>query len=68
LNSVDKKELNDYDIEIIEKEKTLKECQIKNNIKSCLKCDKIIGCAIRNEYVKAVYNSMNKGQSGGFEF
>ncbi len=48
--------------------KELKECQKKHGLTSCLKCDKIIGCRIRNEYVDAVYKSMNKGQGGGFEF
>jgi len=46
----------------------LRECQRKSGVKSCLACSKIIGCALRNEYVNAVYLSMNKGQGGGFEF
>ena len=46
----------------------LKDCQKKNNFDSCLKCDKIIGCEIRRNYVIAVHQSMNKGNSGGFEF
>jgi len=43
-------------------------CQKEMELQSCLKCKKIIGCEIRNEYVKKVYESMNKGQGGGFEF
>jgi len=31
-------------------------------------CDKLFECALRDEYVKAVYESMSKGQGGGFEF
>jgi hypothetical protein len=46
----------------------LKDCQQKNKVDSCLKCDKTIGCKIRKDYVIAVYQSMNKGNSGGFEF
>ncbi|RLA80549.1 MAG: hypothetical protein DRG78_10750 [Epsilonproteobacteria bacterium] len=48
--------------------KQLKQCQVNNNIDSCFKCDKILDCNIREEYIKAVYASMNKGSGGGFEF
>ena len=43
-------------------------CQKEMEVQSCFKCVKVIGCEIRNEYVKKVYESMNKGQGGGFEF
>ncbi len=43
-------------------------CQKERNLDSCMKCEKIIGCDVRNDYVKKVYESMNKGQGGGFEF
>ncbi len=46
----------------------IKNCQTSYQIDSCLKCEKIIGCTIRKTYVKAVYESMNKGKGGGFEF
>ena len=46
----------------------LKNCQKTNTIDSCMKCKKIIGCILRNEYIKTVYESMNKGSGGGFEF
>ena len=56
-------------IEALEiKTKELKNCQIKNNIDSCMQCDKIIGCKVRQDYVIAVHQSMNKGTGGGFEF
>jgi hypothetical protein len=47
---------------------SLKECQTSNNIDSCMKCDKILSCEVRDLYIKAVYESMNKGSGGGFEF
>lgn len=53
---------------LIEKTKLLKECQKKRKLTSCLQCKEIIGCKVRNEYVDAVYKSMNKGKGGGFEF
>ncbi len=62
------KELDEYEIKLQNATNELKICQKEKNVDSCLKCDKIIGCTIRNKYVHAVYDSMNKGQSGGFEF
>jgi len=46
----------------------LKKCQNDKNIDSCFKCDKILDCEVRDTYIKAVYESMNKGSGGGFEF
>ncbi len=48
--------------------KNLHDCQNDHKIDSCMKCENIIGCEIRKLYVKAVYESMNKGRNGGFEF
>jgi len=59
---------DEFEQKLFEKKKELEECQNKKGLKSCLKCSEIIACEIRNNYVKAVYDSMNKGQSGGFEF
>lgn len=68
MSSTDKKELDEYEINLKKMTRELLECQTKNDKSSCLKCDKIIGCDTRNRYVKAVYDSMSKGQTGGFEF
>ncbi len=46
----------------------VKKCQKEHKVDSCLKCKQIIGCEIRKTYINAVYQSMNKGDSGGFEF
>lgn len=46
----------------------LQECQQKRNLKSCFDCPLVLECQLRAEYVKAVYESMNKGSGGGFEF
>jgi hypothetical protein len=60
-----------------EKLLALQECQKQNSKNviydggeygSCTPCDKILGCEIRKTYVSAVYNSMAKGDTGGFEF
>ncbi len=62
------KKLDRYEQMLVEKTKELKKCQEQKKVDSCLKCKEIIGCKVRNEYVDAVYLSMNKGKGGGFEF
>jgi len=51
--------------EMIEK---LQECQVQKNMKSCSDCEHYLACELRDEYIQAVYNSMSKGETGGFEF
>ena len=46
----------------------IQNCQIEKTHKSCSVCEFYFGCELRDEYVKAVYNSMSKGDTGGFEF
>ena len=46
----------------------LKTCQESNSIKSCMPCISFLDCNLRKQYVLDVYNSMNKGNTGGFEF
>ena len=48
--------------------KELKDCQDSKQLDTCSKCDKFFECTIRKSYIKAVYESMNKGSDGGFEF
>jgi len=31
-------------------------------------CEKLLECEVRDDYIKAVYDSMSKGAGGGFEF
>ena len=46
----------------------LQTCQKENSVDSCLKCSKLLGCDLRNNYVKVIFQSMNKGEGGDFEF
>ena len=46
----------------------LKNCQESNSLKSCTPCNQFFECELRKRYVIAVYESMNKGSGGGFEF
>lgn len=46
----------------------LKECQGTKAVVSCSICNEYLVCILRDDYVKSVYNSMSKGDTGGFEF
>ena len=46
----------------------LGECQMKHNVDSCYSCSECIGCEIRSKYVRSVFESMSKGETGGFDF
>lgn len=60
--------LDEWQIALSVKKRELEACQEKEQVKSCLSCLKLYNCEIRDAYVHAVYNSMNKGAGGGFEF
>jgi len=61
-------EKDKFQIELDEKKKTLQKCQEDKKLKSCMDCQQLFDCKIREDYVKATYNSMSKGETGGFEF
>ena len=46
----------------------MQQCQQDKALKSCSLCEFYIGCDTRRAYVQAVYDSMSKGETGGFEF
>lgn len=46
----------------------LQNCQHEKALNTCSKCESYFSCELRTDYVKAVYNSMSKGDTGGFEF
>jgi len=60
--------LDEWQITLKQKKVELENCQKQHNVSSCLKCDKLLNCELRDTYVKAVYDSMSKGKGGGFEF
>lgn len=59
---------NNWELSLESQLLILQQCQNTNNIKTCSICDKFLSCDIRKKYVHAVYKSMNKDDSGGFEF
>jgi hypothetical protein len=69
--------MDGYELALDGETKRLKECQVtKGFVKTykdseystCMDCEELIGCALRNSYVGMVYSSMSKGAVGGFEF
>ena len=57
-----------WELALDEKLKELKKCQEEKKLNSCFKCELVLECKLREAYVNAVYESMNKGTGGGFEF
>ena len=57
-----------FEIFLEEMLQKLHTCQEQKALKGCSNCEAFFGCELRQEYVKAVYNSMSKGDTGGFEF
>ncbi len=59
---------DEWDEKLELKLEELKQCQISLGFQSCNSCDKFFECELRKKYVRTVYESMNKGAGGGFEF
>ncbi len=59
---------DEWDLKLDLKIEELNQCQKSNNLNSCIPCNKFFECELRKKYVIAVYESMNKGSGGGFEF
>lgn len=60
--------LDEWQIALSVKKEEMENCQVSLHVKSCMKCEKLLDCDMRDAYVKAVYDSMSKGAGGGFEF
>lgn len=58
----------DFEEELKRASEELRSCQESRNLSSCFVCEKVLGCELRERYVKAVYFSMSKGKDGEFEF
>ncbi|MEA2098675.1 MAG: hypothetical protein U9P72_00935 [Campylobacterota bacterium] len=62
------KELDKFERHLDEMILKLQKCQQDKNLKSCSLCEQYLECELRTDYIKSVYNSMSKGETGGFEF
>lgn len=60
--------IDEWDLKLDKMIVELKNCQESNSLKSCTPCNQFFECELRKRYVIAVYESMNKGSGGGFEF
>ncbi len=61
-------ELDKFEIHLDAMIKKLQVCQDEKQLKTCSDCEAYLSCELREDYVKSVYNSMSKGDTGGFEF
>jgi hypothetical protein len=57
-----------WDLALDKEIEKLKQCQKEKGYSSCSSCHVILECELRKGYILAVYESMNKGSGGGFEF
>jgi hypothetical protein len=60
--------LDEWQILLAQKKSELESCQSSRQLTSCMHCEKLLECEVRDAYIKAVYDSMSKGTGGGFEF
>ena len=60
--------LDEWQIALKQKKSELEACQTEQQVKSCMSCEKLLNGQVRDNYIKAVYDSMSKGAGGGFEF
>ena len=62
------KQKDKFDIHLDKMVIEVQTCQKQKSLKSCSQCKEFLQCKLREDYIKAVYNSMSKGDTGGFEF
>lgn len=60
--------IDEWELKLDKELSNLKACQESNHLKSCTPCERFFECELRKKYILAVYESMNKGSGGGFEF
>ena len=68
MQNIDNQVLDKFELHLNEMIVKIQKCQEEKNLKSCSKCEDYLRCDLRTDYVKSVYNSMSKGETGGFEF
>ncbi|ABB44342.1 conserved hypothetical protein [Sulfurimonas denitrificans DSM 1251] len=68
MQATNSKELDKFELYLVDMIVKLQDCQSAKSLESCSKCEFYLSCELRTDYVKAVYNSMSKGDTGGFEF
>ncbi len=57
-----------YEQAFLKQKEILLNCQKAKNQTSCYNCDETFSCKTKQDYIKATYEKMNKGNTGGFDF
>lgn len=60
--------IDDFQKQLDDNIQKIKDCQKEHNVSTCFKCELVVECKIRKDYVDSVYSSMNKGSGGFFNF
>lgn len=68
MQTTSNQEKDKFEVHLDEMIIKVQNCQEDKNLKSCSNCEHFFGCELRKDYVNSVYNSMSKGETGGFEF
>jgi hypothetical protein len=68
MQKMHKEQKDKFELHLDEMIIKIQTCQSQKAHKSCSTCEHYFNCELRNEYIQAVYNSMSKGDTGGFEF
>ncbi|MCF6310377.1 MAG: hypothetical protein L3J19_07925 [Sulfurimonas sp.] len=68
MQTTNSQELDKFELHLNEMIIKVEDCQKDKNLSSCSDCEQYLSCELRTDYVKSVYNSMSKGDTGGFEF
>ena len=68
MQDISSPKMDKFEIHLDEMILKLQKCQEEKDLKSCSDCEHYLTCELRTEYIKSVYNSMSKGDTGGFEF
>lgn len=68
MQQTTKQQRDKFELHLDEMMNKLQSCQNEKALKTCSDCEHYFSCELRTDYVKAVYNSMSKGDTGGFEF
>ncbi|MDF1881397.1 hypothetical protein JHD50_08810 [Sulfurimonas sp. MAG313] len=61
-------ENNSFEERLTQMASEVKTCQKNYGLTTCMTCESLIGCELRKQYVQVTYESMSKGEIGGFEF
>ncbi|MEA1891822.1 MAG: hypothetical protein U9N33_03825 [Campylobacterota bacterium] len=68
MQPIASQELDKFELHLDEMVAKIQTCQKEKKLITCSSCNHYLDCELRTLYIKSVYNSMSKGETGGFEF